>query len=302
MVLLAAYGALSFLANRQQRFRLMSVAKVVLSAATVLLSFAGAWWRVPGGMILGLVSGQAVAVLVLGMALLRRLGSAGACALPRLRTLASRYSGFPRFSLAADSLNVVSNQIPVMLLSSLFGGAVVGFYNLTLRVLGAPISIIGRAFLEVFNQKASRDYAREGNCRETYLRTLRILSIVALPVFLGLMLVAPQLFALVFGAEWRTAGVYAQVLAPMFYLRFVASPLSYTLYIAGKQRYDLYWQMALLLATLLSLLCGAGLRDRFGEMAAIVLFACSYSVLYVVYLLMSYRFAQGEAGSAPTGS
>ena len=57
-------------------------------------------------------------------------------------------------------------------------------------------------------------------------RATEALVLVALPVFSVVWLLGPELFALVFGARWREAGVLAAVMAPWLATNFVSSPLS----------------------------------------------------------------------------
>ena len=107
-----------------------------------------------------------------------------------------------------------------------------------------------------------------------------------------LAIAAPPLFALVFGEKWRVSGEYAQLLAPMFFFRFVASPLSYVLFIAEKQQLDLALQVVLLISSGVSLSVGLA----FGSIKiALAAFSIAYSVLYIAYLMVSYRLAKGRA-------
>ncbi|EJO93851.1 polysaccharide biosynthesis protein [Ectopseudomonas mendocina DLHK] len=73
----------------------------------------------------------------------------------------------------------------------------------------------------------------------------------------------------------------------MFALRFIASPLSYMVYIAGKQHLDLLWQVGLLVMTLVCL----GVVQ--GHQSALIVYSFGYAALYLVYLAMSYRFSLG---------
>ena len=98
-----------------------------------------------------------------------------------------------------------------------------------------------------------------------------------------------ELFVLAFGPEWREAGKAAIILLPLFALRFVASPLSYTFYIAEKQHIDLMWQICLLAMTLTTLMSFAGYENTLAA------YALGYGFLYAVYLILSYRFSAGKA-------
>jgi len=92
---------------------------------------------------------------------------------------------------------------------------------------------------------------------------------------------------LAFGERWRQAGIIAVWLMPMFALRFVASPLSYVFYVAGKQHIDLMWQVALLLVTVATLYFPANYAH------AIQAYSAGYALLYVIYLALSWRFSKG---------
>ena len=99
---------------------------------------------------------------------------------------------------------------------------------------------------------------------------------------------ADRVFVVAFGEPWRRAGTIAVWLVPMFAMRFVASPLSYVFYIAGKQHVDLIWQCALLSVTLWAFLSAANFKE------AVLFYSAGYAALYVVYALMSYRFSRGR--------
>jgi hypothetical protein len=72
----------------------------------------------------------------------------------------------------------------------------------------------------------------------------------------------------------------------------LASPLSYVVYIAGKQQVDLLWQCGLLACTLATLLLPAEHRT------ALLGYSAAYCAMYVVYLVLSYRFAGGGSGGS----
>jgi O-antigen/teichoic acid export membrane protein len=73
----------------------------------------------------------------------------------------------------------------------------------------------------------------------------------------------------------------------LFALRFIASPLSYVFYIAGKQNIDLLWQIGLLIV----LLCALWLPNSMNS--AVIAYSYAYSVMYLIYLGLSYRSSKG---------
>ena len=204
-----------------------------------------------------------------------------------ISAVAKRYRGFPLFSVPADTINNASRQMPVILLTTFFGPVVAGFYTLTQRALAAPSSMIAMSVGDVFKQRASVQFARHGNCRSEFLRTFKLLTILAVFPFMATALAGPWLFEFVFGPEWRTAGEYARILSPLYFLGFIASPLSKMFYVAEKQAYDLVWQVSLFVVTTTGMFIGYLVGSPSYSIAC---FCGAYGGMYVAYLAMAYRF------------
>lgn len=200
----------------------------------------------------------------------------------------SRYRRFPIFALPADTVNTAAGQLPLIILSSRFGADIAGYVALTFRVLGAPISLMGMAVLDVFKRRASESWRETGSCRGPYTETFLVLAALSAAATLLFWFAGEDLFVFAFGAAWRMSGEAAVILLPMFALRFVASPLSYTFYIAEKQHIDLMWQICLLFMTLTALIA----FDQYET--TLRAYALGYGALYVIYMALSYRFSRGK--------
>ncbi|MBW7928589.1 MAG: oligosaccharide flippase family protein, partial [Fimbriimonadaceae bacterium] len=191
-----------------------------------------------------------------------------------------------------DGINVLTVQMPVFLMTKFLGEAVVGQYNQTQRVLASPASVIGSAFSDVFRQRASEEFRRTGSCRRLWLRTAKRLAMVSIPIFGIVALFGPDLFAFVLGARWRQSGEFAQLLTPYFLMQFTASPLSRTLYIAERQREDLFWQIGLFIVV-------GGALFAFGRSGnahqTVLAFSLAYAAMYAIYLAMSFKFSEDAA-------
>jgi O-antigen/teichoic acid export membrane protein len=200
----------------------------------------------------------------------------------------SQYRRFPMFSLPADAINTGAAQLPILLVAGRFGADIAGLLAMTMRILGAPIGLLGKSVLDVFKRHAATSYRERGECRADYVRTFRVLAIASVAFCVVMASVSEPFFALAFGENWRGAGTIAVWLLPLFALRFIASPLSYMVYIAGKQHVDLAWQVALLAMTI------AALNIPHEHDIALQAYSAGYSLLYIVYLAMSYRFSLGN--------
>ena len=205
----------------------------------------------------------------------------------RLRAFWRDQRSFPMFALPADTINTFSAQLPVLIVASRFGADYAGYLAMTIRLLGAPVNLLGRSVLDVFKRYASVSFREKGHCREEYLQTLRTLALGALAFCIAMLIAGKTAFVLLLGSKWAMAGEIAIWLLPLFSLRFVASPLSYTFYIVGKQHVDLVWQIALLAMTVATLNIAAS------PDVALKTYAYGYSLLYLAYIYLSYRCSLG---------
>jgi len=291
------YRGLNCWSNRLKQYRRIAISRVLQAAILASASITIGLVRPgPDGLVIGVILGDLLAAL----ALLVQTWRDGALTWSMLSreqmvALGRRYRAFPVFSVPADTVNAMARQIPVFLMTVFYGPAVVGFFALTQRVLGAPLSVVAAAVADVFSQRASREVVAVGHCRGAYLKTLKALAVLAIMPFTALVLVAPWLVVWVFGAHWETSGRYIQVMAPLYCLAFVVSPLSRTFYVTEHQWYDLIWQVALIIFSAASITAGYLLGQ---PIHSIAIYTAAYSVLYVLSLALSYRCAAPRAASA----
>lgn len=266
----------------------------VWGAATIALTQLLLLWLGFGGA--GLLAGQLIglAIGLLSATILLRPPR------PRLalqldgpaRAYLVRHEKFWRFSLPSSLLNALVAQLPLFMIGMRHGAVAAGLYALTQRVLAAPISLLAASVLEVFKRESVHEFQTLGNCQQAYLYTFRALTMMGLGPALLLLLFSPQLFAAVFGETWRPAGELAQILAPLCFLNFIAGPLSYVFFVAGKQKVDLIWQIVLFCMTVSAFAFPDTLR------LSVLCYTIGYSLLYLVYLYMSYQISQNRLATA----
>lgn len=286
------YQSLNYWSNRKSQYKRLAISRTAQSGSTSLAQWGAGYVGVGAT---GLVGGQ-LAGQVLSTAVLTRLICKEDKALiqtiqkNRIIAMAKKYLNFPKYLIVAHGFNTASSQMPVMLLGALFNSATAGFYTLIQRVMGAPMTLVAGALGDVFRQEASYAYAHNGNCKAIYKKTFKRLLLISIVPFLIFFFVAPPLFSFVFGADWRIAGEYAQILTPMFFLRFITSPLSSVYVFAEKQRIDLLWQVSLFFLVCLSLYFGSYQAE---PMYSLIGFSLAYSFMYAINGFFSYRLASG---------
>jgi O-antigen/teichoic acid export membrane protein len=207
----------------------------------------------------------------------------------KMLVLAKRYQSYPRFLVPAHTLSALSMQLPGIFINTTFGLAASGFFSLAERVVGTPLSLLSTSIGDVFRQEISKCYLAGEQCRRVFISTFRKLALIATPPFLVLLFFSPQLFALLFGEKWRISGEYAQLMCPMFYLRFISNPLSLTAIIAQKNRFEFLWQAGLSIALVLA--AASHYFVPVNTKIYVVAFVIIYGIFDLLNLFASYRFA-----------
>lgn len=206
--------------------------------------------------------------------------------------VAKKYRNFPVFQTCGTMFNTLSVQIMPLLLVSFFSSSITGWFAMSMRVLHLPALFLGKSIGQVYYQKGSVAY-REGRLSNVTLRTLKALTLLGTFPILSLGVIAPDLFPLVFGDLWEPAGYYTLCLSPYLWLEFLASPISNTFLILGKQRYLAFFQGIMLVTGVFSLYIGTLTK---GIYFPIVIYSMGKFVIYFLYLVLIMKLVKGEIG------
>jgi O-antigen/teichoic acid export membrane protein len=272
-------------AIRHRSFKRVAASGMLESVVILAVQIGLGFTRLgPGGLIFGRIGGILCGSLVLlypamkeARSLLRNVS------LRSLIDVAKRYRQFLFFHMPSSGISTVGRQMPVLILTIFFGPAVTGLYALTRRVVNIPMMLIGDEVRRVYYPFAA-DTKHDEDLRRLTKTIFMNLVQIALPGVLIIGLVAPELFALVFGERWADSGVYAQWLCPWLFASFICSPLTRSPLIRQKQRGELIFQTILLIARVAALMAGGVAQD---VMLTMGLFAGVSLFCWVGYMIWS---------------
>jgi O-antigen/teichoic acid export membrane protein len=182
------------------------------------------------------------------------------------------------------------SRLPVLAISWLFGPAAAGLYAWAERFANLP-ELVAASIGDVYRQRATVEYHRQGRFDGLMRRTFAATTLLALaPYALGIML-APLLFAWLFGQEWRESGVLAQVLMVGGFVSFAITPVDKAAVILQRTRYIFLWHVARLVLKLGAVITTAMLG--LSLMMLLWLIVIVRIGLYLVELVYNYRLAKG---------
>ena len=292
--LFSVYKVLLHWLNRKKHYALMSRTRVVQSGSvSALQMLVGLAAKIASGLALADCLGRIVSLMMMS-GKVKATMKLPRFSLARQYALIRRYRNFPFLGSPASLLNVLSLQLPYLVIPAIFTSVVAGMYFLVFRVLMMPVALIGEAMMEVFRNRALEDLKRHGTCRPVFVRTLLSLTLIGVPPALLLVFFGQEIFAFVFGEDWREAGRYAAILAPMALFRLVCAPLGGVLFIREKLKLILLLQSMFFILVVLSLALGWKSQD---PVILVSFLSVSGCLFYLLQALSSFRLS--TTGNAP---
>jgi len=215
----------------------------------------------PFGLILGTIVNDATIMTVMAKKTFTDIHYFQSASYEKIKQLAYRYKKFPLYNAGANLASTAIIQVIPVMLALFFSPVVVGYYAIAYMVIVLPSKLIGNSISTVFFRKASVEKNLTGSVKNIVQTVNTRLISVGMFICLIIMILGPELFSFVLGAQWMTAGVYAQILAPWFFVLFISTPLFPIFAILEKQVALLGFNVSLLVTTIFVISIGGLLQD-----------------------------------------
>jgi O-antigen/teichoic acid export membrane protein len=224
--------------NHKGEYKTLAYSKVVTSGVnnliTLIMGFAGMGAL---GLWLGNFTGFLIVVVFFCIFFYFRHRQEFSCFNFReQKNLAVMYKYLPTANTPQVIVEMVQSYGIVYLLKIFFSSSVLGFYSLSLRLLQAPLWLVGISIGQVFYKEASEQHKKDGNLLKPVMKTLKTSAVIAFPILIILITIGPWLIGFVFGNAWTEAGKYARILAPWMFFDFIRSTVSQVPLIIGKAK------------------------------------------------------------------
>jgi O-antigen/teichoic acid export membrane protein len=145
--------------------------------------------------------------------------------------------GFSSYLLGSGLLGLLSRRGDDFLIGVVLGDVALGIYAVAYRGLQILEQVLAKTGAVVAFSAFSRLQDQPERMREAFYQSTRAASVVAMPVFVGVAMVAPFAVPLVFGEQYAQSGTVLQVLALIGVIHSV-SYFNYAVY-TGVGRPDL---------------------------------------------------------------
>lgn len=279
---------------RGRNYKIITRTKISQSiAANVTKVFLGLISFGPIGLILGVIIGQSAGITSLTSPIIKKRELFSEIKIQRLKQVLKRYKNFPLYSAPSNYVYTAGNNIPVVLLTSLFGSAVTGLFGLANSIIQLPMNLIGMSVSQVFYSEAANiGKTNPQEIKRLSVKLIKKLALIALVPLVIFLLFGPWLFSFVFGSQWYEAGIYARILSVMVYFHFIILPIGRILEIFERQRAGLIFNI-IRLGMVLSVFYISKIVE-FTSYQTIALYSISNSITYMALLVMVMKIMNQE--------
>ena len=283
------YTTLNYWAVRQRDYKRITYTKINQGAGgSVCKILLGILSFGPLGLIIGHIVSQIAGISTLARAMWKmERNNLKAISWSRMKSVAKTYKSFPAFNFPASVVNTLALQLPPLMLLALYDSEVVGFYALAHMVVVLPGSLISGSMGQAYLGEASKMVReRSQGLRSLYVRTLKHLFVIGVPLIGIPALFAPFVVPFIFGGAWTEAGWYCWPLAVMTIASFVVSPTSF-LHIYGFN----HWQLMKDIARTVAVIAGFYVCHLLGVpvLTTLVVYSMIVVIMYIIMIGLNLR-------------
>jgi PST family polysaccharide transporter len=156
---------------------------------------------------------------------------------PKFRVSLSHAWELLSFGASQMGSNVVEflrTQGVVLIIGSLLGSKVLGYYHLASRLQTLLINTLSQSVGRVSWSLFSRLQSRQRELKRAYLKIVRFSTILSWPLFLGLCVIASMLMPVAFGESWGPSVPVLQALSILAFFKSATIPMSALFVALGK--------------------------------------------------------------------
>jgi len=200
---------------------------------------------------------------------------------------AKKFKKFPMISTWNAGINTLARNLPPILLNLFFTKAIVGQFYIATRLMNIPLNILQSSVSQVFYQRVSELLKQKHSLNQFFKTTILKLGAIIFVPLLIIFFWGESIFSFILGNKWELAGQLTSILVPLYFFRFIISPVSTIFAATGKQHFALIWQIGYALAVFLCFYIGGNMN--FSIQVTSLIFSWTSAGFYLIMLLLQRK-------------
>lgn len=271
--------------NRKEDYNTLMLNPIVNNSAiavvSILLGYLG---FIQWGYYLGMIIGQMLTLLHMR----KKIKHIRYTFMPSaLIAIVRRYTQYIKFQMPALLTVQLRQQIPSILIGSLFGKTMLGYYSISYRLINFPVNMLGQALGTVFYQTTSEMSRAGKNIASFVSRTVK--KSVHLAIIPGILFFAfgDGLIVALFGAQYYIGSVISRIVVFQAFFMLLFLSMRGLSVVLDKQQYLLISCIVQTVLTIISILTGFYIFNNI--YIAVLIYTITFVIVQIVYLDALYR-------------
>lgn len=160
---------------------------------------------------------------------------------------------FGLYQMGEKTINYFNSQFDTILIGKLLGVENLGIYTIAKELVMKPAAIINPVLTRVAFPTMSRIQDDIPRLKTVYIKVINFIASINFPIYVAIIILAPELINLLFGDKWDRAVPIVQILAIFGAIRSTASPIGSLLLARGRADLGFWWNFGLFFYTPLSI-------------------------------------------------
>lgn len=201
----------------------------------------------------------------------------------RIKWAFKKYREFPLYNALPTLASSLATTLPYIYINKFYSTEAVGQIDLTRLALSVPLVFVSSTLSQILFQDITERKAHKKPVFNELKKVMFIVMAVFISEVLVVELIAPHLFAFVFGEPYRISGEYGKWLVLSFGFNFITSTFSFLLITFQKLKLNAIWQITYLI--------GMGSLYYFGHLPIIQFIQLFIAIDITFQLILILLFA-----------
>ena len=167
------------------------------------------------------------------------------------------YLSFGFYQMASGVINYFNSQMDVIIIGKIFGSEVLGLYSIIKQLVMRPAQIINPIVSRIAFPAMAKLQSDSQKIKIIYLRVINYLASINFPIYVSMIILAPEIILIFLGEEWLNGVEIFQILSLYALIRSTGNPIGSLVLAKGKPQYEMNWNIVLFFLIPISIFIGS---------------------------------------------
>lgn len=147
------------------------------------------------------------------------------------------------YEVGSQFVNYFGRDLDVIIIGKLFSTELLGGYSLAKQLVFKPAQIVNPIITKISNPLLAKFQNDVETLKRSYLRLINLVSSINFFMYLGVIIFAPFIVAILYGPDYGHIVILVRILAIYMYIRSIGNPIGSLVIATGRTNISFYWNL-----------------------------------------------------------